>query len=515
MLQKLNSSHNFCSTIDVLTELKHIIYDDSDSSLFPYLECYENIKVCYIQESEKFLLNLNVHFDSLVEIKDKTFQNNKAISIKISKNKDQLQDTIFALVKTKYNPRILCTFLMNNVFTPIVTQQVTIKFIEHETDSVKLVLTYDIQPRDCLEYPNYKMVFHNLKKVFNCLNYINIVVSDETCIYDIFAEHLKVPLIQLLMEQCLSNSVPDNFIDMKESKLKEDIDDFLKYLYEIKFLSKNDNESKKLDMFTEKIYFLCSRRFSNNMFIQATALMKKDLHDGVKVKGHSISDPNNKNNLSDYTISKSTKQLTELLDFLVTNANENTDLDVKIDMFNTISMILERYIDIVEDHHGELIKCIPQQAAFFYNNCIYLSEWSLRSNIETHLIKDIPQYLVNHGLRVFNQLLNSQKNTLLESLNNLDFTLPACELDPQCIKILRKCLRQLDILHNVWDNILSEHFYYSTISKLLDEICIAFIQKILEMEDLTSSVAYELDNIIGLILKKSQLLFEVSLFFFI
>lgn len=505
-VRKLNSLHNFSKAIAVLGELKTLIYDPEESIL-PKLDCYENIRISYVQESEQFLYNVRQRFESLVEFKDKTFQSNKAISIKISRDDVQLHDTILALVTTNYNPRTLCNFLISNVLEPIITKQATVKFVENEPDSVKLFVSYNLQHLEPHERSDYRIVFRNIKKVFSCLSYMNVSIAEDRCVFSMFAEHIKDTFLELLINECLSYSIPNNVASMKESTLIADITELHDYLCELLFLNTNDEEDQRMLKYAEKIGVLFSKRFGANITKEATAIMKKDLHDAIKVETPLI----RQSILADCMISKSTVEVIQLLEYLIKNSNEVSDEEGKNQMIQSASKILERYVDIVSSHHEKLLENIPQQAAFFHNNCLYLAEWTnITKGVNAGAFANVAQYLTDQGEKNFQKQVKLQQKTLLENLNGLEFAESVSEIGPEPVRIIRKCLRQLEVLKNVWENILPESVYNKTISLFLNDLCTDIIKKMCQMEDIASVVANELEELIDLIQKKGPQLFKVS-----
>lgn len=507
-VRKLNSLHNFSNVITVLGELKALIYDQNDRIL-PKLDCYESIRISYIQESEQFLYNVKQRFESLVEFKDKTFQSNKAISIKISKDDVQLHDTIVALVNTNYNPRTLCNFLIENVFEPIVTRQVTVKFVENEPDAVKLFVSYKMQTVEAQDRSDYRIVFHNIKKVFNCLSYMNVSITDDKCIFGIFAEHIKATLLDLVINECLSYSIPNDLVEMKESTLMNDLTELHSFLCELLFLNAENEEDQRLLKYAERVGVLFSKRFSANIIKEATNLMKKDLHDAFKVENPLVS----QSILTDCMVSKSTLQLIQLLERLIKNSKEITDEEGSKHLINSVISILQRYVDIVTSHHEKLLDHIPQQAALFYNNCLYFSEWiPVSSGLEAEVYENVPHYLLNQATKVFDNQVQVQQQILNENLNNFILAESISELGPEPVRVIRQCLRQLEVLKNVWENILPEPIYNKTIAQLLNDCCNDVIKKMCQMEDIASVVADELEELIELIQKKGPQLFKVRHF---
>lgn len=84
------------------------------------------------------------------------------------------------------------------------------------------------------------------------------------------------------------------------------------------------------------------------------------------------------------------------------------------------------------------------------------------------------------------------------------------ELGPQAYKIVRQCMRQLDLLKNVWQTILPEIIYNKSLGMILNDLCDEIIRKVVSREDISSAVANGLVNICDVILERGPSLFAVS-----
>jgi protein transport protein DSL1/ZW10 len=84
------------------------------------------------------------------------------------------------------------------------------------------------------------------------------------------------------------------------------------------------------------------------------------------------------------------------------------------------------------------------------------------------------------------------------------------ELGPGATKIVRQCLRQLEVLKNVWQIILPTQLYNKSMGTLLNEFCGDIIKRICSLEDISSDVANGLVDLIGTIVEKAPSIFEVS-----
>lgn len=83
-------------------------------------------------------------------------------------------------------------------------------------------------------------------------------------------------------------------------------------------------------------------------------------------------------------------------------------------------------------------------------------------------------------------------------------------IGPAPLKLLRQCLRQMDLLKNVWLNVLPDSVYNSTFCNILSDFCEDIIKRILFLEDISATVANELGELIEVVLEKAPGLFKVS-----
>lgn len=75
---------------------------------------------------------------------------------------------------------------------------------------------------------------------------------------------------------------------------------------------------------------------------------------------------------------------------------------------------------------------------------------------------------------------------------------------------MRQCLRQLDLLQNVWQGVLPELVYNKSMGSVVNDICTEISHKIISMEDISSRVANSLVEICDEIFDKAPLVFDVS-----
>lgn len=96
------------------------------------------------------------------------------------------------------------------------------------------------------------------------------------------------------------------------------------------------------------------------------------------------------------------------------------------------------------------------------------------------------------------------------SLYILDPSQSLSNVNHEHFKPIRQCLRQLELLKNVWQTILPAELYNKTLGSLVDTVCMDLIKKVIVMEDISTSLSNALVEVIKTIDEKGQLLFEAN-----
>jgi protein transport protein DSL1/ZW10 len=426
------NSDNYMRIIPLLDEMKTLVNDPQDKIL-RRLDCYENIKIRYRMETEHLLHNIKKKFETLVQLNEKAFQSTKVVDVKITKDDNQLHDVLIALFKTKYNPKRVFDFLLDNVFAPIITHPVSIDFNNNDPKFAHLELSYSLKPLADDLRPNYKTVFQNIRTVFQCLGYMNVSLadSDQACILALFAGHIKDKFFELLTQDCLTYAIPGTIDEMNASTLIADTQQFHHFLQEMLFLGEDDHQ---LLEYAEKIECLFRNRFCTSIVDTAVDLMRKDLHDmvlmadsdvsaGVKQEAGVAASSGGSLLFARCMISKSVLELTSLLEKIVKQAcmgGEGAD-EIAEHLYGSMADILERYAVEVPRYHAKLLATIPQQTALFHNNCTYLAYW-VTTNLTHQQVESfasISNVVRSEGAKLFGQQMANQKRQLMEILYEL------------------------------------------------------------------------------------------------
>lgn len=450
--------------------------------------------------------NLNKQFEKLVQFNEKQFQNTKAVILKISKNEDELSDTIVALFNARYNPQKISNFLLESCFEPIITKPVSIND-NNDTDPnfFTFTLSYSLKDLGSNLRPTYSMVFQNLVTLFTWLTHMNISIVDDVNVFQKLSEHIKEKFLAMLLNDCFEYAVPETIDEMEHSSLVEDIKKFNSFLLEQQLISDNDGQ---LLNYAENIWNFFQVKFSKNVFESAVEIMHKDLHEMVSVgdKATSESSANLPYLFPHCMISRTTLELINLMEKVLRQSRNSNNEVGNNHLLKTVSLIMNKYLNEVPSYHEKLLQEIPQETALFHNNCMYLAHW-LSKNSEYDKYQLIQTSLQALGTEHFMSQVKNQKTQIVNILKEFQISNSTTSIDQEPKRRILQSLRQLDLLKNVWLNILPEIVYDKTIKSLLNDLCADIIKKVMILEDISTVVGNEMADIIGNVLERAPKLF--------
>lgn len=506
-IKEANSHKEYLVVLDHLGKLKSLISCDSGTDVdrvFQKCDCYDTIKVKYHIQANILRQNLQQRFEELVDFNEKPFSHSKCVTLQVSTDVNQLQDTVMALFQARYNPIKMCDFLLENCFEPIILKPVSLEYSEENPDHVQLTLSYSLKEMSKSLRPSYNQVFENIKLVLHCLANINVSVSNDQQVFSIIGDHIKQRLLSLLVDECLMHAIPKNMSEYEESTLVEDVIQFEHFLADVFLI--NAETDRALSDFAEKFEVYFREEFNNKLLESAIDIMRKDLQDMALIAEKNSAEEVSKNPFlfPCCMVSKSTLELIKLMERILRQSHETKAES----LINVIGVILNSYLNEVPNIHEKLLESIPQQSALFYNNCQFLAHW-----VTTNSDKDIPTYpalvktLHMTGSKYLNAQIHYQQKIIMGILKEFDIT-DAHTVGTAPLKLLRQCLRQLDLLKNVWLSVLPDAIYNKTFCDILNDFCNEIIRRILAMEDISATVANELSELIGVILEKVPSLFK-------
>ncbi|KAH8289332.1 hypothetical protein KR054_003867, partial [Drosophila jambulina] len=519
-MEDAKSCNDYMLLQDLLGRLRGLIYGDEAGEtstspevrrIFQELECYETMKVKFLVQAHLLQQNLQERFDRLVQLQSKSFPTSRCVTLQVSKDETQLQDIVQALFQKRYSPNRLCDFLLENCIEPLILRPVMVQFSEG-TEAPEgpgydeLSLSYSTKESGATTQlrPNYKDVLKHFHLLFQTLGGINVSVSSEQHVFGIIGEHIKDRMLKLLVEECLKPAVPETMEEYQSSTLCEDVTNFEQFLADFNFI--NPSQDRDLSLFVENYQTFYRNRLFRRVLETAREIIQRDLQDMILVA------PNN--GPSEVTanpllfprcmISKSAQDYVKLMERIL---RQNVDSSSDNPMSEINGSLLQTYIDQVPLVHRKLLESIPQQSALFHNNCLFLSHWlAQQANRDFKSLPALSKSLQATGQRYLRVQIDYQISIIKEIMQGFEFQ-SQHTLGTGPLKMVRQCLRQLDLLKNVWANVLAETVYNVTFCELINALAGELIQRVFTLRDISATMASELSDLIEVILERGPSLF--------
>ncbi|EDV95341.1 centromere/kinetochore protein zw10 isoform X3 [Drosophila grimshawi] len=247
---------------------------------------------------------------------------------------------------------------------------------------------------------------------------------------------------------------------------------------------------------------------STEQFDTAREIIQRDLQDMTLVAPSNLS----ANVASDpllfprCMVSKSAQDFVELMERVLRQSDKAAE-GTPNPLGGVIGLLLNVYINEVPKVHKKLLKSIPQQSALFYNNCMYLAHWVAQHTKDN--IGDFPslvKILQSTGNKHLRVQVDCQQSILMDIMSSFEFKNRHTSVAP--LKVVRQCLRQLELLKNVWQQVLPENVYNNSFCELLQAFINELVQRVFSLDDITCSMRRDLSDLIDEVLKKAPLLFH-------
>ncbi|XP_016939338.2 centromere/kinetochore protein zw10 [Drosophila suzukii] len=510
--------------LDLVSRLRAFIYGDDARErdggspvasqevrrVFQVLECYETIRVKYHVQAHLLQQSLQERFDRLVQLQSKSFPTSRSVTLQVSRDEAQLQEIVQALFQETYNPVRLCEFLLDNCIEPLILQPVMAEYSEDADGGsyIRLSLSYATnKPSSAQLRPSYKQVLENFRLLLQTLSGINSSVSNGQHVFSIIGDHVKDKMLQLLVNECLIPAVPETMEEYQSSTLCEDVTQFEQLLADSFII--NPEQDRALGQFVEQYDTFYRNRLFRRVLETAREIIQRDLQDMVLVA------PNNGSTevASDpflfprCMISKSAQDFVKLMDRILRQPTEKVAEGDNDPLVGVISVMLHTYIDEVPKVHRKLLDSIPQQAVLFHNNCMYFTHWiAQHANKGIESLAALSKTLQSTGRQHFRVQVNYQSSILMEIMQDFEFESPHT-LGSGPLKLVRQCLRQLELLKNVWANVLPEKVYNDTFCELINTFVAELIRRVFTLRDISATMACELSDLIDVVLQRAPSLF--------
>lgn len=418
-IRQLNEVQNYSEINQILNNIQLIVNDPEDR-IIRRLDMYTNLKMRLSIERANLLKNLENRFNSLVQMKEKSFLKTRAVTMNITKN-NELVDCIDSIVEACYDFKVVTDFIMNNIFTPIICRPVSLDIVENEKE-FRLSLSYSTEPITDELRPNYTAVFFNIRQVLFFLLNVNVQMKNkEYFMAHIFENHRK-ELLELIFKECLVHSIPKTFEEKNQCTMNVDIDKLSSIFAELNFFPESaEGNNEKLEDYCQKMDELFYKQFTKSVQATASDILKRDLHDMILISEDTTLSTNTPLTFPQSMISKSTLELIQLLEKILHQANacgeDSTSKDKRNNLMFSFNATLKNYPFTVQLHHSKFMSKIPQQSALFYNNCMYLSNWVTNSRETEHMgIDQVIDDLVKNGWEILECQIAKQKIQMMDIL---------------------------------------------------------------------------------------------------
>lgn len=415
-IKYLSENEQYSDVNKALNAIQLLLSDPNDT-IIRRLDIYINLKCRLTSERKRMLDNLGDRFNSLVQLKEKSFAKTRAITVTITKEKEKLVECCNALFESQYKVEEVTAFLMRNIFEPIIGRAVSLNLSDNDKDYT-MSLSYSIEPVTEQLRPNYSAVFANIKQVLFYLLNMNIQLSNGEFFLAYIMQERRKELFEMIFNNCLVYSIPKTFEEKNLCTMNADIEKLSKVFIELNIFAASDDESEHLAPYAEKVDQLFNEDFIKSIQSSVSELLKRDLHDMMLISEDTTLSTNTPSAFSRSMVSKSTLELIRLLEKIVREAKTcMEDSDKQNGLMLSIKAVLENYAFTVQLHHSKFMSNIPQQAALFYNNCMYLSNWVTNSRETEHYGMDrVIEDLEKQGTEVLECQIDKQKIQLQEIL---------------------------------------------------------------------------------------------------
>ncbi|KAL9898168.1 zeste-white 10 kinetochore protein isoform 1-T1 [Glossina fuscipes fuscipes] len=511
-VEEANATKDYLMVLDLLGKLKCLICREATCEvdrIFQKCACYDTIKIKYHVQANILQQNLQHKFERLLQLSEKNFPTTKHVTVQVSKDVGQLQDIVMALFQARYNPLKICDFLLENCLMPMVVKPVSVELLNDNEEYTQLNISYSLKELLKSLKPSYKEVFANIQMLLDCLTNINVNVFAEQHVFTIIGGQIKDRLLKLIVDECLMDSIPATMDEYHKSTLVQDVLRFEQTLVDNFFI--HAEMDCTLTNFTKKFEQLFRNRFNKKVLETAREIMHKDLQDMTVVAEGITAEDVVKNPFlfPQCMISKCTLDLIKLMEHILKQLNNSAEEEEEEpELLAVIPVILNTYINEVPKTHKNLLESIPQQSVLFFNNCMFLAHWVAKNAdacIPTH--PALVNTLHATGTNIFKAQIIYQQKILATILREFDISDPH-SIGSRPFKLTRQCLRQLDVLKNVWRNVLPDSTYKQTFCDLLNDFCLDIMKRVLLLEDISTTVANELSELIEVILNVSPTLFK-------
>ncbi|KAI5634824.1 centromere/kinetochore zw10 domain-containing protein [Phthorimaea operculella] len=290
---------------------------------------------------------------------------------------------------------------------------------------------------------------------------------------------------------------------------------------------------------------------------QNTVFVEGDAEEALKILDQTI--PKSLFYFPRCMISKTAQELLDLVHEMMEQAVQCSDV-VSKKLYQTTRLVFELYDAVVPYHHEKYLQTIPQYVALFHNNCMYLAhnlltfgdKWlmlmegreldypisfldlvqKLRDlgykHLTVHMQQQRKQILDNVRSSVswtwcrssgtwvttsYKHLtvhMQQQRKQILDNVRSSDLNSIAVKdvLGDNAEAAVRQCLRQLQLLKNVWIGVFPINVFTRLMGTLANMFVDELIHRVCCAEDVSAEMATQLADIYNLVVQKIPVLFQ-------
>ncbi|XP_059045436.1 centromere/kinetochore protein zw10 homolog [Achroia grisella] len=534
-------AQSFTRAIEAVYDL--VQYVEMPVEGFKYLELYTNTKNTAQLILNNLLHDLYAEWDRLVNYIVRTGPRKTIITITLN-----LEDTIIvndvlnALDRSKKLTEKVsefAQFLLKDVITPIINNDCTV-YAETE-----VLMTVTVNHKQNFK-PPYDAVIANLRLLFHYLsNKLNVEFNGVNTIMKMVGQEICHAFRDVLVKDCLIDTIPNNINELQSyGRITSEIQDFQLFLTLVKFFP---DEKLSILNYINDIDVLFASKSCQYFLETARAIMFKDLSISMSIGVENIPEANVEPKATfdahvegalkilDETIprslfyfprcmiSKTTQELLDLVYMMMEQAVQCSDV-VSKKLYNTTRLVFELYDAVVPYHHENYLQTIPQYVALFHNNCMYLAH-NLQTFGDKWLILmegreldypisfvDLVQKLRDLGYKHLTLHMQQQRKQILDNIRSSDLNCIVVKdvLSDNAEAAVRQCLRQLQLLKNVWIGVFPGNVFTRLMATLVNMFFDELIHRVCTVEDISMEMATQLTEIYTLVVQKAPQLFQDS-----
>lgn len=528
---------SFSRAIEAVYDL--LQYTEVPVEGFQHLDLYTNTKNTAQLIWENLLHDLYCEWDRLICWTKE--QGNLKTVITLTLNLDNSRpviDVLNALDKSKKLKEKISEFsqtLLKDALIPIIHNEC---IVFAETDEF-MNLTINHKP----DYkPKYDAVISNLRLLFHYLsNKFNFDFGKNTTIMKMIGKEISIEFCEILVKDCLIETIPNNINELQTyGKITSEIEEFQRFLSIINFFNTEDYSILR---YVKNIDILFADKSSQYFLVTARTIMLKDLSLTMSIGVDSI--PENEElrwddniqavNILNNTIpqslfyfprcmiSKTAQELLDLVYMMMEQAVQCSDIVCK-KLYNTTRLVFELYDAVVPYHHENYLQTIPQYVALFHNNCMFLAHSLLTLGDKWLVLMegremdypisfvDLVQKLRDLGYKHLTVHMQQQRKQILDNIRSSDLNCIVVKdvLSDNAEAAIRQCLRQLQLLKNVWIGVYPSNVFRRLMATLVNMFVDELIHRVCTVEDISMEMATQLTEMYTLVIQKAPHLFQQS-----